>query len=85
MSIVKSRATICVDADTKARFDEVAGINDTKVKLQQIVEFLKHSEDHRAHGAWISKVCGTFSIRYATPVFKRRDKRPNDCNAVGRF
>lgn len=60
MSIVEGRAKICVDADTKARFDQVAGINDAKVKFQKIVEFLKHTEDHGAPWGWISEVCGTF-------------------------
>ena len=41
MAIGKSKAKVYVERDTKVTFDDVAGVDEAKVELQEIVEFLK--------------------------------------------
>jgi cell division protease FtsH len=47
MSIGKSKAKIFVENDTKVTFADVAGVDEAKAELVEVVEFLK---DPRAHG-----------------------------------
>jgi cell division protease FtsH len=44
MSIGKSRAKIYVEKETKVSFDDVAGVDEAKEELQEIVNFLKEPE-----------------------------------------
>ncbi len=55
MSIGKSRAKVYVETDTKTRFEDVAGVDETKAELQEIVEFLKDPEGYGALGARMPK------------------------------
>ncbi|TMM50769.1 ATP-dependent zinc metalloprotease FtsH [Sulfitobacter sabulilitoris] len=55
MSIGKSRAKIYVETDTKIQFDDVAGVDEAKTELQEIVEFLKDPDGYGALGARMPK------------------------------
>jgi cell division protease FtsH len=51
MSIGKSRAKVYVERDTGVDFSDVAGVDEAKAELQEIVEFLKAPEVHGRLGA----------------------------------
>ncbi|MEA5512326.1 ATP-dependent zinc metalloprotease FtsH4 [Crocosphaera sp. UHCC 0190] len=56
LSITKSRAKVYVEGDTgKITFQDVAGVEEAKTELQEIVEFLKHPQRYLAIGARIPK------------------------------
>ncbi|HEY7609827.1 MAG TPA: ATP-dependent zinc metalloprotease FtsH [Alphaproteobacteria bacterium] len=55
MSIGKSRAKIYVETDTKVTFADVAGVDEAKEELREVVEFLKKPEDYSRLGARIPK------------------------------
>jgi cell division protease FtsH len=55
MSIGKSRAKIYVERDTKVTFDDVAGVDEAKVELEEVVEFLKNPKQYGQLGAHIPK------------------------------
>ena len=56
LSLTKSRAKVYVEGDsTKVTFDDVAGVEEAKVELTEIVEFLKTPERYKAIGARIPK------------------------------
>ncbi|MFW8637409.1 ATP-dependent zinc metalloprotease FtsH [Cribrihabitans pelagius] len=55
MSIGKSRAKVYVETDTKTQFDDVAGVDEAKAELREIVEFLKDPEGYGALGARMPK------------------------------
>ena len=44
MSVGRSKAKIYVETDTKTTFDDVAGVDEAKAELQEIVAFLKDPE-----------------------------------------
>jgi len=55
MSVGRSRAKVYVEKDTKVTFDDVAGVDEAKEELAEIVEFLKNPEEYGRLGARIPK------------------------------
>lgn len=55
MNFGRSRARRLSDSVPKVTFDEVAGVDEAKQELQEIVEFLKNANKFRALGAKIPK------------------------------
>jgi cell division protease FtsH len=55
MSFGKSRARLVADRDTGVRFDDVAGCDEAKAELVEVVDFLRNAERYRALGARIPK------------------------------
>src|SRR5215470_15692433 len=55
MSIGKSRAKVYVETDTKTTFKDVAGVDEAKFELQEVVAFLRDSKSFGRLGARIPK------------------------------
>jgi cell division protease FtsH len=55
MSIGKSKAKLVADRDTGVGFDDVAGCDEAKYELQEVVDFLKNPQRYEALGAKIPK------------------------------
>ena len=55
MSIGKSRAKVYVETATGVSFADVAGVDEAKGELEEIVDFLKHPQDYGRLGAHIPK------------------------------
>jgi cell division protease FtsH len=55
MAIGKSRAKVYVERDTGVSFDDIAGIDEAKGELMEIVDFLKDPEKYRRLGGKIPK------------------------------
>jgi len=55
MSIGKSRAKVYVEKDTGVTFADVAGVDEAKAELQEVVEFLKNPRDYGRLGAHMPK------------------------------
>jgi len=55
MSIGKSKAKVYVEKDTHVTFDDVAGVDEAKDELKEIVAFLKNPTDYGRLGARIPK------------------------------
>ena len=55
MSIGKSRAKIYVEKDTKVSFADVAGVEEAKFELQEVVAFLKDPKSYGRLGAHVPK------------------------------
>jgi cell division protease FtsH len=55
MTIGKSRAKIYVETDTKATFKDVAGVDEAKYELQEVVAFLRDPKSFGRLGARIPK------------------------------
>ncbi len=55
MNFGKSKARFQMEAKTGIKFDDVAGIDEAKVELQEVVQFLKKPERFTAVGAKIPK------------------------------
>jgi cell division protease FtsH len=55
MSIGKSRAKVYVEKDTKVTFADVAGVEEAKFELQEVVQFLKDPKSYGRLGAHVPK------------------------------
>lgn len=55
MSIGKSKAKVYVETDIKVTFDDVAGVDEAKDELKEIVSFLKKPEQYGRLGAHVPK------------------------------
>lgn len=55
MSIGKSRAKIYVETDTRTKFSDVAGVDEGKAELQEVVSFLKSPDEFSKLGARMPK------------------------------
>jgi len=55
MSIGKSRAKVYVEKDTKVTFDDVAGVDEAKEELAEIIDFLTDPKTHGVLGARVPK------------------------------
>ena len=55
MTVGKSKAKIYVETDTKVTFDDVAGVDEAKAELEEIVDFLKEPESHGRLGGRMPK------------------------------
>ena len=55
MSIGKSKAKIYVENDTSVTFDDVAGVDEAKAELVELIEFLRNPDEYSQLGAHIPK------------------------------
>ena len=55
LSIGKSKAKVFVESDTKVSFADVAGVDEAKTELQEIVDFLKDRSRYERLGARLPK------------------------------
>jgi cell division protease FtsH len=55
LAIGKSKAKVYVETDTKVTFDDVAGVDEAKAELREVIAFLKDPTSHGHLGARIPK------------------------------
>lgn len=55
MSVGKSRAKLYVEKDVKTTFEDVAGVDEAKQELREVVDFLKNPADYGRLGARMPK------------------------------
>ncbi len=55
MTIGKSRAKVYVETNTGVRFDDVAGVDESKEELKEVIDFLKNPKEYGRLGARIPK------------------------------
>jgi cell division protease FtsH len=55
MNVGKSKAKVYVETDTGVTFDDVAGVDEAKAELQEVVSFLRDKETYGRLGARIPK------------------------------
>ncbi|HEX7440953.1 MAG TPA: ATP-dependent zinc metalloprotease FtsH, partial [Caldimonas sp.] len=55
LGIGQSKAKVYVEQTTGVRFDDVAGVDEAKAELQEIVDFLKNPKEHGRLGAHMPK------------------------------
>src|SRR5579885_529899 len=55
MAVGRSKAKVYVETDTKVTFDDVAGVDEAKEELQEVVAFLKNPDQYGRLGARVPK------------------------------
>ena len=55
MNVGRSKAKVFVEKEVKVRFDDVAGVDEAKEELKEVIEFLRSPERFRRLGARIPK------------------------------
>ncbi|MEM9164310.1 MAG: ATP-dependent metallopeptidase FtsH/Yme1/Tma family protein, partial [Cyanobacteria bacterium P01_F01_bin.4] len=55
LTVGKSKARIYAEGDTGVTFDDVAGVDEAKTELQEVIEFLKQPDKYTRIGAVIPK------------------------------
>ena len=55
MSVGRSKAKVYVETDTKVTFDDVAGVDEAKDELKEVVAFLKNPDEYGRLGARVPK------------------------------
>ena len=55
MSIGRSKAKVYVETDTKVTFDDVAGVDEAKEELKEVIGFLKDPQGHGRLGGRVPK------------------------------
>ncbi len=55
MSVGKSKAKVYVEKETGVTFDDVAGVDEAKMELQEVVAFLKDKDKYERLGAHVPK------------------------------
>jgi cell division protease FtsH len=55
LSIGKSKAKVYVETDTRVTFEDVAGVDEAKEELREVVAFLKNPKDYGRLGARVPK------------------------------
>ncbi len=55
LEIGKSKAKVYMETDTKVTFDDVAGVDEAKEELREVVNFLKDPQDYSRLGAHVPK------------------------------
>jgi hypothetical protein len=68
MNVGKSRAKVYVERNTGVTFDDVAGVDEAKAELREIVDFLKEPEKYGRLGApsRARRACRSFPFRAAS-------------------
>ena len=55
MSIGKSKAKVYIESDTKVSFADVAGVDEAKAELQEVIDFLQNPKEYGSLGARMPK------------------------------
>ena len=55
MSIGKSRANLYIDKDTGVTFDDVAGVDEAKEELKEVIDYLQNPQKYQRLGGKIPK------------------------------
>lgn len=55
LSVGKSKARLYAEGDTRTTFDDVAGVDESKTELQEIVDYLRNSDKYTRLGAKVPK------------------------------
>ncbi len=55
MSVGKSKAKVYVESDTKVTFEDVAGVDEAKAELREVIDFLKNPKEYGSLGARMPK------------------------------